>query len=170
MANPSVTAVTPRLAQTSATAIQQSVASGLNFTGALPLNGAVRADSPAMSYNSIYAYAQITAAAGGGLFFWNTLEPLVCSQIHIDLGGSGDITVYLVNLDPAQINSDTPAILSGQQPITIESATAVNYLALDESHFKTVILPYQAIQIVTTASSAAQVAQVVASIERTYLR
>jgi len=170
MANPSVTSVVTRLAQTSATAIQQSVAAGLNFTGALPQVGGVRANSPTMAYGSIYAYSQITGAAGGGLFFWNTLEPLVCSQIHIDLGGTGDITIYLVNLDPAQINSDNPVVLAGQQPITIEAASAVSFLSLDESHFKCVILPYQAIQIVTTNSSAAQVAQVVASIERTYVR
>jgi hypothetical protein len=168
MASPSVTTVTPRPAQTAATAIQQSVASGYYFSGALPQASSVRADSPLVNF-SYYKYAQITGAAGGGLFFWNTLEPLVCSQVHVDLGGTGDITVSLVNLDPAHINDDLPSMLSGEI-ITLEAATGVNYLALDEAHFKCLLLPYQAIQIVTTDSSAAQIAQVVASIERTYVR
>lgn len=168
MASPSVTAVTPRLAMTNPTAIQQRVASGQTFTGALPQAGAVRADSPLDAGASIYKYAPL-AASGGGLFFWNTYEPLVCSQIHVDLGAAGDITVKLVNLDPSKINDDLPAALSGEA-ITIEAATGVTFIALDEARFKTVLLPYQGIQIITTASAAAQIAQVVASLERTYVR
>lgn len=168
MASPSITPVTPRLALTNATAIQQRCASAQHFDGTLPQLAGVRADSPVGRDASIYKYASL-AASGGGLFFWNTYEPLVCSQIHVDLGGAGDITVKLVNLDPAHVNDDQPSILAGES-ITIEAATGVSFIALDEARLKTLLLPYQAIQIVTTASGAAQIAQVVASLERTYVR
>lgn len=169
MANPSVTTVTPRTPGSSSTAIQQRVAAGQLFNGTLPqAAGPVRADSPLDTGRSIYKYAQL-AASGGGLFFWNCNEPLVCSQIHIDLGASGDITVNLVNLDPTTINADVPTLLAGESML-IESSTGVRFIALDEARFKTILLPYQAIQIITTNSTAAQVAQVVASLERTYVR
>lgn len=170
MASPSVTAVTPRVPGNTSTAIQQRVASGKVFNGTLPqATGPVRADSPLyVPGNSIYKYAQL-ANDGGGLFFWNTNEPLVCSQIHVDLGGSGNITVSIVNLDPAHINDDSPTILTGES-ITIEAATSVTFIALDEARFKTILLPYQGIQIVTTASGGAQIAQVLASLERSYVR
>jgi hypothetical protein len=168
MASPSITPVTSRVAQSISTAIQQQVAAGQTFTGALPQLGAVRADSPLQPGNSCYKYASL-AASGGGLFFWNNVESLVCSQIHVDLGAAGDITVSLVNLNPATINDDLPAILAGEA-IIIEQATGVRFIALDEARFKTILLPYQAIRIVTTASGAAQIAQVVASLEKTYVR
>jgi 3-hydroxymyristoyl/3-hydroxydecanoyl-(acyl carrier protein) dehydratase len=168
MASPSITSVTPRIAASISTAIQQRISSGNFFDGTLPqAAGPVRADSPLyVPGNSIYKYA---AAAAGGLFFWNNPESLVCSQIHVDLGASGNITVSIVNLDPAHINDDSPAILAGEAMI-IEQATAVRFIALDEARFKTILLPFQAIQIVTTASGAAQIAQVVASLEKTYVR
>lgn len=168
MASPSITPVTKRIAQTGAMAIQQRVASTKIFNGTLPQAGAVRADSPLDIGATIYKYAQL-AADGGGLFFFNTLEPLVCSQIHIDLGGAGDISVFVVNLDPTKIEDDQPGLIAGES-ILVESSTGARFLALDEARFKTVLLPYQAIQIVTTASGAAQIAQVVASLERTYVR
>lgn len=169
MASPSITQVTPRIAMTNATAIQQRVASGHIFNGTLPqAAGPVRADSPIDAGFSIYKYAQLTAD-GGGLFFWNNVEPLVCSQIHIDLGAAANITIKLVNLDPAHINDDSPTILTGES-MTIEQATAVTFIALDEARLKTILLPYQAIQIITTNSTADQIAQVVASLERTYVR
>lgn len=168
MASPSITVVTPRIAQASSTAIQQRVASGQTFDGSLPQNGSVRADSPIGADYSIYKYASL-AATGGGLFFWNNTEPLVCSQIHVDLGGSGNITVSIVNLDPAHVNDDQPTVLSGEAMV-IETATAAAFIALDEARFKTILMPFQAIKIVTSASGAAQIAQVVASLERTYVR
>lgn len=168
MASPSITKVTSRIAMTNATAIQQRQAAGHLFDGTLPQAAGVRADSPIDAGFSIYKYAALSAD-GGGLFFWNNTEPLVCSQIHVDLGAAGNITVKLVNLDPAHINDDQPAILSGES-ITIEAATGVNFIALDEARLKTLLLPYQAIQIITTNSTAAQIAQVVASLERTYVR
>jgi hypothetical protein len=168
MASPSITVVTSRTAQSISTAIQQQVATGKKFTGVLPQAGAVRADSPVQPGNSCYKYASL-AADGGGLFFWNNVESLVCSQIHVDLGAAGDITVSLVNLDPTKINDDQPAILAGES-IIIEQSTGVRFIALDEARFKTILLPYQAIQIVTTATAGAQIAQVVASLEKTYVR
>ena len=108
-------------------------------------------------------------AAKGGLFFWNANEPLVCTQIHVDLGASSDVTVKLVNLDPTKINDDLPASLAGED-ITIEQSTGVTFLALDEARFKVILLPYQAIKIVSTANAAVQIAQVVASLERTFVR
>lgn len=169
MASPSITTVTARLAGTYSTAIQQRVAATKIFNGTLPqAAGPVRADSPLDTGKSIYKYAQL-AADGGGLFFWNCNEALVCSQIHVDLGAAGDITVNLVNLDPTKINDDSPTILAGESML-IEQATGVRFIALDEARFKTILLPYQAIQIITTNSTQAQIAQVVASLERTYVR
>ena len=84
---------TPRIAQAISTAIQQQALAGSIFDGTEPVG-----DAPLDAGNSIYKYA--TSAVGGGLFFWNNREPLVCSQIHVDLGAPGDITVSLVNLDP----------------------------------------------------------------------
>ena len=168
MASPSVTTVTDRIPGSFSTAIQQRITSGGNFDGTLPqAAGPVRADSPLYTPgNTIYKYAP---ASKGGLFFWKTNEALVCSQIHIDLGASGNVTVSIVNLDPAHINDDSPTVLSGES-VTIESATGVTFIALDEARFKTILLPYQAIQIVSTATAAAQIAQVVASLERSYVR
>jgi 3-hydroxymyristoyl/3-hydroxydecanoyl-(acyl carrier protein) dehydratase len=168
MASPSITVVTPRIAQSISTAIQQRCAAAQHFDGTLPQAGAVRADSPVSQGNSMYKYASL-AATGGGLFFWNNVESLVCSQIHVDLGAAGDITVSIVNLDPTKVNDDLPAVLAGES-IVIEQSTGVRFIALDEARFKTILLPYQAIQIVTTASGAAQIAQVVASLEKTYVR
>jgi hypothetical protein len=164
----STTVVTPRIPSSVATAIQQRITAAGNFDGTLPqATGPVRADSPLYQPgNSIYKYAP---ASKGGLFFWNITEPLVLSQIHIDLGASSDVTIKIVNLDPAKINDDAPAILAGEA-MTIEAATGVTFMALDEARLKTILLPYQGIQITSTANAAAQIAQVVASLERTYVR
>jgi len=160
-------AVTPRLASTAATAIQQRITAGGHFDGTLPQDSGHRADSPLYQPgNSIYKYA---ASALGGLFFWSNVEPLVLSQIHLDLGAAADVSIKLVNLDPAHINDDAPTILAGESML-IEQATGVTFMALDESKLKTILLPYQGIQIVTTASGAAQIAEVLASLERTYVR
>ena len=151
---------TTRVAQASSTAIQQRITSTNFFDGTLPTG-----DAPIGADYSIYKYS---AQGAGGLFFWNTREPLVCSQIHVDLGGSANVSVYLVNLDPATIDT-APAVLAGESML-IAAATGVTYLNLDEARFKMVLLPFQAIKIVTTASAAAQIAQVVASHERSYVR
>jgi hypothetical protein len=164
---PSTFAVTPRLASSVATAIQQRITAGGNFDGTLPQDSGHRADSPIYHPgNSIYKYAP---AAAGGLFFWNNVEPLVLSQIHLDLGAAANVTIRIVNLDPATINDDLPAVLAGES-MTIEQATGVSFMALDETRLKTALLPYQGIQIVSTANAAAQIAQVLASIERTFVR
>lgn len=168
MASPSITAVTPRIASSIATAIQQRITAAGNFDGTLPqAAGPVRADSPIFQPgNSIFKYA---ATAAGGLFFWNNVEPLVLSQIHLDLGAASDVTIKIVNLDPAHINDDAPTVLSGEA-MTIEQATGVTFMALDEARLKTVLLPWQGVQITSTANAAAQIAQVVASLEKTFIR
>jgi hypothetical protein len=167
MANPSITVVTPRTPSNVSTAIQQSVTLGGNFDGTLPqAAGPVRADSPLAQGNSVYKYAP---TAKGGLFFWNCNEALICTQIHVSLGLAADISVYIGNLDLAHINDDAPTTISGED-ILIEQASAVTFLALDEARFKTVLLPYQAIKIVSTASAAVQIAQVVACLERSFVR
>jgi hypothetical protein len=164
---PSTFAVTPRLAFTAATAIQQRITAGGNFNGTLPQDSGHRADSPLYQPgNSIYKYVPVAA---GGLFFWNNVEPLVLSQIHLDLGASSNVTIKLVNLNPATVNDDLPATLAGEEMI-IEQATGVTFMALDEARIKTILLPYQGITITSTANAAAQIAQVLASLERTYVR
>jgi 3-hydroxymyristoyl/3-hydroxydecanoyl-(acyl carrier protein) dehydratase len=166
MASPSITPITAREAASWSTAIQQRITAAGNFDGTLPQAAGVRADSPLGQGNSIYRYA---ASAKGGLFFWSNKEPLVCTQIHCDFGSASDVTIKLCNLDPTKINDDLPATLAGED-ITIEQATGVTFLALDETKFKVIVLPYQAIKIVSTANAAAQIAQVVASLERTFVR
>lgn len=167
MASPSITQVTRREAACWSTAIQQRISAAGNFDGTLPqAAGPVRADSPLSQGNALYKYA---AAAKGGLFFWTNIEPLVCTQIHVDLGAAGDVSVRICNLNPATINDDAPTTLAGED-ILIEQATGVTFLALDEARFKTILLPYQAIKIVTSANAAAQIAQIVASLERTFVR
>jgi len=150
-----------RVPSSTATAIQQRIATGHGFDGTFPTG-----DSPLDASNALYKYAKQNA---GGLFFWDTVEPLICSQIHVDLGASGDITVSIVNIDPATFKTATPTILAGESMI-IESTTGVRFIALDEARFKTVLLPFQGIKLVTTSSGADQIAQVVASLERTYVR
>lgn len=166
MASPSITSVTPRTAENGSTAIQQRITAAGNFDGTLPQAAGVRADSPLVQGNSIYKYVP---AAKGGLFFWSNKEPLVCTQIHCDFGAASDITIKLCNLDPTKINDDLPTTLAGED-ITIEQATGVTFLALDETKFKVIVLPYQAIKIVSTANAAAQIAQVIACLERTFVR
>lgn len=166
MASPSITTVISREAASWSTAIQQKITSGGNFDGTLPQAASVRADSPLSQGNAIYKYP---AAAKGGLFFWSNREPLVCTQIHIDLGAASDVTIKLCNLSVGTINDDLPVTVAGED-ITIEQATGVTFLALDETKFKIIVLPFQAIKIVSTANANAQIAQVVASLERTFVR
>lgn len=167
MASPSVTIVTERVPGNFPTAIQQVVTAGNLFNGTLPqATGPVRADSPLDAGKSIYKYAP---AAAGGLFFWNTKEALICSQIIADLGATGDITISLVNLDPAHINDDSPTILAGEEIIVFQD-TGLRYVALEESKLKLIILPLQAIKVVTANTAQAQKVQVFASLERTFMR
>lgn len=140
------------------TAIQQFVNSAHFFDGTLPAG-----DSPLTNY-SVYKYA---AQNAGGLFYWNVNEAIVVSQFNIDLGAPGDINIYLADLDPASVKAGAPVVTD---KILIEQASAQRFLALDESKFKTVLLPYQALQLITTASAAAQVAQAIGALERTYVR
>jgi hypothetical protein len=161
-----VNTYTRRLPSTYSTAIQQSTTTGKHFTGAQ-----INADSP-LQLGGIYKYAAL-AADGGGLFYWDANEPLVCGQFHCDLGGSADFHLYLVNLDPTSVRAwllDTTTPPTIVDAIKIEEQTGASFVALDEARFKTVLLPYQALQLVTSASAGAQFAQAVASIERTYIR
>jgi hypothetical protein len=171
MANPSLVSVVSRQAASYSTAIQQIISAGATsnvFNGTIPLSGGQREDSPLYTPgNCIYKYATST---NGGLFFWNNQEPVICSQFHLSMGSSETVTLSIVNIDPTTVNADAPSILSGEQ-IIIESATGVNFIALDESKFKVVLLPFQGLSLTTTnAGSAAQIAQAVASLERTYVR
>lgn len=150
-----------RNAASTSTVIQQQITSSNYFDGTFPTG-----DSPVDASNAMYKY---TAQTAGGLFYWDTREPMIISQIHIDTGGTGDVTISLVNLNPASVVAGSPTVLSGETMI-IEQQTAARFIALDEARFKTVLLPFQAIQIVTTASGAAQIAQVVGSFERTFIR
>lgn len=145
----------------SSTAIQQRINSGQHFDGTLP-------PVDCGDLDGFYTY-KYPIANTGGLFFWNANEPVICDQFHIDLGASGNITLSIVNLDPATMHSATPTVLAGEE-ITIEASTGVSFLALDASKFKVGLGPTQALKLVTTASGAAQIAQAVASLERTYVR
>ena len=155
-----------RLPASHSTAIQQSMAKSAAFDGALPSS-----DSP-LSLSSIYTYAE--DGSHGGLFYWDANEPVICGQFHCDLGGSSDFHLYLVNLDPASVLLmrkglvASPTVLSS---LKIEEQTGATFVTLDESKFKCVLLPFQALMLVTTAASGkVQIAQAVGSIERTYVR
>jgi len=148
---------TLRLPQSTSTAIQQRTDAGVAFNGALPAGDATLD----LINRGVYKYA---ASATGGLIYWDNNEPLICGQMHIWLGGSGDISLYLVNLDANK------AVIADER-ILVEEQTGVSFIALDEARFKTVLLPNQALQLITTAvPGKSQIVQAVASLERTYVR
>lgn len=139
------------------TAIQQTTAAGVAFDGSYP-DGTDAVDNG----KGLYTYGDSPVHAG--LFYWNNQESIICGQFHIDLRGAGNISLYLVSLDGAGTEVAGSAIL-------IESQTGVQFLALDESRFKVVLLPGQALKLVTSViGGQKQIAQAVASIERTYVR
>lgn len=162
------TTTTQRLPYTQSTAIQQRITAGNTFNGTFPTGDCPLANASGSPGPMIYKFG---AQAAGGLFFWDTNEPVICGQFHIDVGSSADIKLYLVNLDPTTCKiGSTPTVLTGES-ILIEEQTGANYVALDEARFKTVLLPYQALQlIVSGATGTAMIAQAVGSIERTYVR
>jgi hypothetical protein len=141
------------------TVIQQRVISGQLFNGALLV-----VDPVVDASNAMYKYAA-PAGSVAGLFLWNTREALVIEQFLIDLGGSGNATVSVVNLDPATINDAAPSVLSGEA-LVIEAVTGVTRLVLNETNFRAQLLPFQALRLVTTNSSAAQIAQCLARLSR----
>lgn len=144
--------------QATPTVIQQRIAAGQLFNGSLPA-----ADPTIDASNALYKYAA-PADSVAGLFLWNTREPLVVTQLLIDLGANGNVTVKVVNLNPATFDS-APTILSGEA-VTVASATAVPLLSLNETNFRVTLLPFQGIQLVTTNSTAAQIAQCTAYLAR----
>lgn len=145
--------------QSTPTVIQQRVATTRLFTGVLPPDNA----TPDAS-NALYKYAELDAN-GCGLFLWRTREPIVVSQFLIDLNGSANVTVDVVNIDPTTIDADVPTVLTGET-VTIATATAVAFLMLNETNFRATLLPFQALRLVTTASGAAQIAQCTAYLDR----
>lgn len=148
----------PRLAGNFSMAIQQRVGAAHQFDGTLPTADAVQT-------GLIFKYSVQNA---GGLFFFNNNESIIVSQFHVDIGASGDINIYLVNLDPNSPPT-APVPLAGES-ILIETQTGVQSVALDEAHFKVVLLPGQALQLVTASSASAKIAQCVGALERTYMR
>lgn len=130
--------------------IQQRITSGNFFNGAMPAGNAVLDAS-----NALYKYA---AAATGGLFLWTAREALVISQFLIDLGASGNVTVKVVNITPSTVDDVTPTILAGEE-LTYQAETAVSRLMLNETNFRITLQAFQAVQLITTASGAAQIAQ-----------
>lgn len=159
--------LTVRSAGSVSTGIQMRSNVNKFFDGTVPAATGAALDSPLTNYN-IYKYP---SADNGGLIFWNHNEPIVCGQLHVAyLGGdSGNITVNLVNLDPNSADPTQPTILNGEV-LLIESASAVQFISLDESKFKVLIFPGQALQVITAASVHGQILQAVASLERTYQR
>lgn len=145
--------------QAVSTVIQQRVISGQLFNGSLPV-----ADPTIDKSNALYKYAA-PAGSVAGLFLWDTREPIVVTQFLIELGGSADITVAVVNLDPATINDPAPAVLSGEI-LSIAAVTGVSRLFLNETNFRATLLPFQALRLITTNSAAAQIAQCTACLSR----
>lgn len=148
---------TRAIPQATPTVIQQRINSGHFFDGSMPIDDA----APDRS-NALFKHA---AADAGGLFLWATREPLVLTQFLIDLGANGNITVSVINLDPATVDAASPSALAGES-LVVHAATGVPRLFLNETNFRVTILPFQALSLVTTNSGAAQIAQLTAYLAR----
>lgn len=135
------------------TSILQRISAGNQFDGTL--SGGAESTT---RNGSVYEFA---ADNNGGLFFWETKEPIVVDQIIVNLGASGTVTVNLVNLD----SNNAPIAGETWQLFTQSDQ---QYLALNETNFKYILLPGQAIQIISSGSAAAKIAQVYGMIERFY--
>ena len=148
-----------RFPQAHSTGIQQRVTAGNKFDGTLPPGDTTDAGDP--DANGLCKY---DPAGAGGLFVWNCNEPIIVTQLHCDLGGSADATVSIVNLD------DTGTPITGEE-IIIYMGTSIRYLALDETHFRAVLLKNQALKLTTSSPGQfAQIAQALACLERTFVR
>lgn len=147
-----------RIPQAHSTGIQQRILANSFFNGAIPPGDTSDAGADP---NGLYKYAPATT---GGLFVWNCNEPIIITQFHADFGASEDGTLSIVNLDA----NGNP--LSGEE-IIVAQQTAVRFLALDETHFRVVLLKNQALKLVSThTNNQAQIAQALACIERTFVR
>lgn len=142
-----------RIGATHATAILQRATAGGQFTGVIPTT-----DETTTHHGAVYEFAVDDV---GGLFFWNTTEPIIVDQINIDLGANGTVTINLVNLD----DDNLPVAGESWQLFTQAGA---RYTALNETNFKYTVLPNQAIQIISSGSAAVKIAQVVGMVERAY--
>lgn len=143
--------------QATPTVIQQRITEGAFFDGTMPTGDAIADRS-----NALYKYE---AQAAGGLFLWSGREPLVLTQLLVDLGNAGDVTVKVVNIDPETIEEDVPTILAGEE-LTYQAETGVSRLMLNETNFRITLLPFQAMQLITTGTEAAQIAQCTAYLAR----
>jgi hypothetical protein len=142
-----------RLGATHATSIIQRASGAGQFTGVIPTT------AESTTHNgAVYEFA---VDAVGGLFFWETAEPMMVDQVLIDLGANGTVFIYLVNLDANNLP------VAGEQWQLFTQAGA-RYVALNETNFKYVLLPKQAIQIVSSVSASAKIAQVTGMVERAY--
>jgi len=133
------------------TAIQQRVAAASHFTGAAP------SGTPTFA-NGTYKYP-VPGGNGGGLFKWQTGEPVLVTEFSVSLGAASDVSLYLVNLDAngAEITAET---------ILINAQTGVLYVHLDGASFRMTLLTNQGLKLVTSAGGGAQVARVVGHLER----
>lgn len=153
-----------RLPSSSPTAIQQKTTIGGIFDGRMPV-----ADCTLSPDFSTYDYTT-AAASANGLIFWNEAVPVLCTQLHVDLGGTGNIAVRIVNLDRASY-ATAPAVAAGTgQSVLVYQATATSFVTLYEGNFKLLLLPYQALQIITTTSGGVQVARAIGYAEKAYQR
>jgi hypothetical protein len=142
-----------RLGASHSTAILQRASAAGQFTGVIPTTAETTTHNGA-----VYEFAE---DAVGGLFFWETSEPMMVDQINIDLGAAGTVFINLVNLD----DDNMPVAGESWQLFT---QAGQRYVALNETSFKYVLLPEQGIQIVSSLSAAAKIAQVIGMIERAY--
>lgn len=151
-----------RTASVYSTGIQQSIAANHTFDGTLPTGDTTDANT---GNNNLYKYAKQNA---GGLFVWDMSEPIIVTQVHVDVsvdapGGTADISLYIVNLD----DRGSPIAEEG---LLIHQVTAARYLSLTEATFRETLLINQALKLVTTSSTKVQVAHVYACLERMFMR
>ena len=149
-----------RFSQAHSTGIMQKLDTGVAFDGTLPTGDT--GDAGAADQNGLYKYP--LQHNGGGLFVWNNYEPIIVTQLHVDLGDITDASLYVVNLDA------TGAVLTGES-VMIHQEQKVRYIALDETHFRVVLLRNQALKLTSVSTGIGKpIAQAVAVLERTFQR
>jgi len=106
----------------------------------------------------VYSY---NLASRGGIFKWNSNEPVLVTEFHCDLNGAANLTLNKVTLDA----NDNIVFL-----VELKAAAAVSSVSYDASAFRVTLLGNQALQLITTTSSQVQYAQAVGITERAIMK
>lgn len=145
-----ITRTTPLLPVSAALiGIQQRLEANRNATGAAP------ATTPTIA-NGLIKYPAPTAADGGGLFDFESLDAIVVFP-EFDLGASTTLTIKIVNM------GTNNTVIAGEE--TMVYTGSVRYYAPTEPFRLT---SRQALQVTTSGGSAAMVLRVKAQLQINY--